>query len=869
MNCPICRSTYISVFSDFKVYKVCLNCNLYFQDPLPEKVYEGPNENEGKGPGTGNLMSENEKEINANLARALYRLFYPNTVMDVGCKYPYFLSILKDDAEVIGIDNIPEIHKYGKELGVSVIEEDFESFNTHLYQNKYDLITLIHTFEHFYEPVRVMKSLIDCLSDRGVIFIRIPNIDVPGIARDFTEHHAKIHPFIFSTQAMYMLVEKLGCEIFRVDNIEPGQSDFYIRKRKDKCTLSVCMIVKNEEKNVTDCLESVRGIADEIIIVDTGSTDRTKEIVSKYTDKVFDFKWIDDFSAARNYSISKASSDWILWMDADDILENPEEVLPLLKESFSVCNFKIAYGNDIFCQARLFRNFMNIQFHGRVHEYPSFTGMDCKEESDVVIRHKTDKYATEDRSQRNFRILSKELEDDPNNTRAIFYMANTLKELGQYDKAIKMYRNYLDKSTWKDERWMAQRYIGNILVWNKKYEEAIREFEKAMSIDDRWAESYYYKGECYFFLEDYEKCIKWMKKAYKKKLPDSLLWKELPIYNEAPLRYIFASYGKLGKYKCAHAYCNLASKKKPDDEWLKNRVKYYENIVKNRMKIIECYRQGALGDCLMTTAALRGLKQKYPGCYIRYITHPQSVQILEGNKYIDELAVEMKNEDAEKVYFTYPDKDSCNNEGYPHKPLTRHLIHIFNECAGIPDNTMKMECTLSEKEEALGLHFKSRYKKYATLHAHGGWSPYKNWYDDRWEKVVDILFQKSIITIQIGHKNDALIKGAVDFRGNTIKEAIAVIKYADFHMGVDSFSNHVSSVVETPAVILFGSTSPTGSGYDQNINIYKSLTCQPCYKEYEWSKDHNNPCPYDKKCMDLITVEEVVEKIYNYLLIAL
>ena len=76
-------------------------------------------------------------------------------------------------------------------------------------------------------------------------------------------------------------------------------------------------------------------------------------------------------------------------------------------------------------------------------------------------------------------------------------------------------------------------------------------------------------------------------------------------------------------------------------------------------------------------------------------------------------------------------------------------------------------------------------------------------------------------------------------------------------MGVDSFTNHASATVGTPAVILFGSTSPTGSGYGQNINIYKGLECQPCYKEYGWSKDSRGPCEYEKMCMNQITVDDV------------
>ena len=76
-------------------------------------------------------------------------------------------------------------------------------------------------------------------------------------------------------------------------------------------TISLCMIVKNEERVLKRCLDSVRDLVDEIIIVDTGSTDATKRIAAGYTDKIYDFTWIDDFSAARNFAFSKATKEYI------------------------------------------------------------------------------------------------------------------------------------------------------------------------------------------------------------------------------------------------------------------------------------------------------------------------------------------------------------------------------------------------------------------------------------------------------------------------------------------------------------------------------------------------------------------------------
>jgi len=861
MGCPICKKTdfYTTIIPP---YKTCLGCNLSYQDPLPPKIFEGPEENQGKGPGSGHLMSNEEKSINEKLTESLYNSFHPDSVLDIGCKYPYFLSKFQKNVRILGIDAINEITKYGKELNVPVLQADFESLDISAYEKKFDLITLIHTFEHFYKPVETLKKIIKCLSDHGVLYLRIPNISVKGIERDFSEHHKKIHPYIYSTEAIYTIAEKSGLEVFKYDHYEGiGQSDFYLRVFKERPNLSVCMIVKNEEKNIIDCLESIKDIADELIIVDTGSTDKTKEIVSKYTSKIYDFKWIDDFSAARNYSLSKATGKYIAWFDADDILENPEDIKDLFKKDFDAFNFNIKYGHDIFCHVRLFKNFRNVTFSGMVHEYPIIDGLSLKSETNINVIHKTEKYCLEDRRQRNLRILEKELKVDPDNSRALFYKANALKELNRYEEAIETYRNYIRGSTWIDEKWMAQKCIGQIYIWKKCYKIAIEEFRKAINIDNRWAESFYYIGECYFYLKEYNECIEWMNRALNKPVPNSSLWKEKHIYGDTPYRYISACYIELNDFDKALEYCEKAVEKNPDDLWLKNRKEYIESKIRGAPKIIECYRQGALGDCLMTTSALQGLKQKYPGCFIRYVTHEHSRQILEGNKYIDELTTKPGNDASLKIYFSYPNKNSpIKDEGYPQKPLSRHLIQIFNECAGVKGN-YPMEYTLTDKDEKIGVTLRHDYKKYATLHVKSGWSEYKDWYLDRWEIVVEELFRRGYIVLQIGHNSDPLVCNAVDFRDKTIKEAIIAIKYANFHLGIDSFSNHASAAVKTPAVILFGSTSPIGSGYKQNINLYKSLECQPCYREYEWSKEINELCPYNKKCMDLISVEEVLSSI--------
>lgn len=123
-----------------------------------------------------------------------------------------------------------------------------------------------------------------------------------------------------------------------------------MQREEAMVTISLCMIVKNEEKILARCLDSIRELMDEIIIVDTGSSDETKEIAARYTDKIYDFQWIGDFSAARNFAFSKASCDYIYSADADEVLdEENREKFRLLKETLmpEVEIVQMYYGNQL------------------------------------------------------------------------------------------------------------------------------------------------------------------------------------------------------------------------------------------------------------------------------------------------------------------------------------------------------------------------------------------------------------------------------------------------------------------------------------------------------------------------------------------
>lgn len=149
--------------------------------------------------------------------------------------------------------------------------------------------------------------------------------------------------------------------------------------------ISLCMIVKNEEAFLKRCLQSVRNYVDEIVIVDTGSTDQTKEIARTFTDNIYDFVWINDFSAARNESIKHASGKWILIMDADEYMEETDirglrdalaktEPTNRLIYQLPVRNFIGDQSNVSIVEApvlRVFGNRKNIRFQRPIHEQPT------------------------------------------------------------------------------------------------------------------------------------------------------------------------------------------------------------------------------------------------------------------------------------------------------------------------------------------------------------------------------------------------------------------------------------------------------------------------------------------------------------------
>jgi glycosyltransferase involved in cell wall biosynthesis len=247
-------------------------------------------------------------------------------------------------------------------------------------------------------------------------------------------------------------------------------------------TISLCMIVKNEASRLSNCLETIKDIVDEIIIVDTGSTDDTVEIAKKYTDKIFYFEWVNDFSKARNYSFSLATKDYIMWLDADDILlEENRQKLIKLKESIDkkvncvkmVYDYSFDENGKITCQFsvnKLVKNNMGFYWDSAIHETLNAWGKII--ESDIHITHTRTHYD----AQRNVDTLRRKMQEGSSlSTRETLLYGQELYFSANYDDAIRVLedvfrRNDLDLNT--------KRYYFNIIAICY---EAKNDFKNALS----------------------------------------------------------------------------------------------------------------------------------------------------------------------------------------------------------------------------------------------------------------------------------------------------------------------------------------------------------------------------------------------------
>ena len=224
--------------------------------------------------------------------------------------------------------------------------------------------------------------------------------------------------------------------------------------------ISLCMIVRDNEAIIQESLQSICPWVDEMIVVDTGSRDRTPEIARSLGAKVSYFPWIDDFSAARNASLDAATGEWLFWMDSDDVIspECGQQLRALADGPHSPET--LGYVMQVHCpgipvtdvtvvdHVKLIRKRPDLRFEGRIHEQILSAIRRAGGEvawTDIYVTHKHAALTPQDRLRkftRDLRILKTDLEERPEHPFVLFNLGMTLADMGEYEQAC----DYLDRS---------------------------------------------------------------------------------------------------------------------------------------------------------------------------------------------------------------------------------------------------------------------------------------------------------------------------------------------------------------------------------------------------------------------------------------
>lgn len=320
-------------------------------------------------------------------------------------------------------------------------------------------------------------------------------------------------------------------------------------------TISLCMIVKNEELVLARCLDTVCDLVDEIIIVDTGSTDSTKSIAARYTDKIYDFEWVNDFAAARNFSFSKATMDYIYVPDADEVLDDvnrarfmklkecllPEIELVQMKyvtemKNDAVMNVKKEY------RPKLFKRLRTFTWIDPIHETVRLEPVVYNSEVEIIHR------PVDTHERRDFIIFEEEINRNGILSPKLrtMYARELLKRgtVDDFDIAGKYFLEMWESNPIDDAGREAACILSRIARF-KGDAAALMKYALRDMLDAPCAEVCYELGEYYLEQQDYKEAIVWyLNAAYE---TQSML--DIHCSGDLPLRKLIYCYRQLGGYE--------------------------------------------------------------------------------------------------------------------------------------------------------------------------------------------------------------------------------------------------------------------------------------------------------------------------------
>lgn len=350
-------------------------------------------------------------------------------------------------------------------------------------------------------------------------------------------------------------------------------------------TLGLCMIVKDEAEVLARCLESVRGVFDEIYITDTGSRDDTMRIAARFTPHIFQYAWNYDFAAARNASFAHARTDYVIWLDADDVLRPSDRAAlialkPRLHEAdawflrYDAC-FD-AHGNVTlyYRRERIVRRSCGFLWQGAVHETLLIGGR--RAYADIAVTHLR---GTHKESGRNLKIFARLFADGKTpDDRQKYYFARELEDSGLYDTAACAYEWFLLGDGWAEDKICACRNLARCHAACGRRRKQLAALLHSFAYAPPRAETCCDIGA--FFIEeaDYSQAVFWYKLALHAGKTDAGGFVCPDYSGYIPCMWLCVCYDKLGDTERARAYNERAGSYKPlDENYLQNK-RYFDSL---------------------------------------------------------------------------------------------------------------------------------------------------------------------------------------------------------------------------------------------------------------------------------------------------
>ena len=353
-------------------------------------------------------------------------------------------------------------------------------------------------------------------------------------------------------------------------------------------SVGVALIVRDEETTLAACLESIRAGVDEIVVVDTGSVDGTKEVARRYTERIFEFAWIDDFAAARQFAFERVASDWVCWIDADERVRGAEHLPELIARAgpevggfhWRQVSARDAWGAPrfTFWRERCVRNDGSYHWAGRVHEvlipWEGASKREIVRVPEILIEHRQSERGVSRDPRRNVRILEAMVADRPS-PRDLYYLAREYADLGEPDNAVASFERYCAVATWDDERYLAWTQVAGLHRAARRFDAAIDADLQALKVYPHWPDAYFGLAESCYFLREWGKVIHWIELARTLPEPDTPLFRDRHRTEFAWIIHYTNALSHLGRVIEALAWTRTALGIDPDDRWHRENLRVF------------------------------------------------------------------------------------------------------------------------------------------------------------------------------------------------------------------------------------------------------------------------------------------------------